>query len=375
MRIIYPYNEILPKKKAHDVFIFHECAALAAQNGFDVTLLVGQGSGVNLFSHYDVPENDHFRLQRLFILRKNKLLNLSWNLPFFFFCQRYIQHNRPDVVICSVRKQGAYHFQRKIPGIMYVYELHELSWYPNCPSASFIQAEREMLARADLITVTTKLLKQILKNPPYQLKNPIEIVPLAVRSKPLLPPSESDILRLTYVGQLYAGQGLPTLLQALSQMKGVHLKILGGKPEEIAHLKNLAKKLGVENCITFLGFILPGNIPSIIQDTDAFVAPFDQAGRMPYVAHTKLFEYAMWGRPIVAPDLPIVREHFSAGVLLYEPDSSNALAVSLKNLQQRSTLHQLQQEIVAYQDRFSWNVRAQAYAYFLNHTIMSKKTS
>lgn len=366
MRIIYPYNEILPKKKAHDVFIFHECAALAAQKGFDVTLLVGQGSDADLFSHYDVPENDHLHLQRLFILRKNNLLRFSWNFPFFFYCQRYIRRVRPDIVICSVRKQGAYHLQRKIPGIQYVYEVHELTWYPNCASACFSQAEQEMLTNADLITVTTEPLKQILKNPPYLLKNRIEVVPLAVCSKPLLPPSESDTLRLTYVGQLYAGQGLPTLLQALSQMKEVHLKIVGGKTEEIAHLKQLARKLGVENCVTFLGFIPPSDISSRIQDTDAFVAPFDQVGRMPYVAHTKLFEYAAWGRPIVAPDLPIVREHFSTGALLYEPDNPTSLAATLKNLQKRSTLHQLQQEILAYQDRFSWTARAQAYAHFFS---------
>ncbi len=365
MRIIYPYNEILPKRKAHDVFVFHECGALAAHANCDITLLVGQGSNQDLFSHYHVPKNEHFHIQPLFIVRKNNPLGLSWNLPFFFLCQRYIQRARPDVVICSVRGQAAYHLKRKIPGVQYVYEVHELAYYPNRSQSPLVQAERDMLAATDLITVTTESLKQILKAPPYSLANRIEVVPLAVLAEPLPPPHPVATLQLAYVGQLYAGQGLPTLLKALSQTENVHLKVLGGNSTDITKLRKSAREMGVEGAVTFLGFTPPYEIPSALQDVHAFVAPFENTGRMPYVAHTKLFEYAHWGRPIIAPDLPIVREHFPSGVLLYEPNRPTALAACIRSLQKEPIRTQLQEEISAYQGRFSWPARAQAYAQLL----------
>lgn len=268
------------------------------------------------------------------------------------------------MVICSVKKQAAYHLQRKVPCVKYLYEVHELSYYPG--QSSDVQQEREMLSCADLITVTTEPLKQILKNPPYSLTNPIEVVPLAVRVDPLPPPVFSGQLLLAYVGQLYEGQGLPLLLKALAQVEDVHLKVVGGNSGDIASLKKLSQELGLVKRVTFLGFVPPKQIPNMLHDVHAFVAPFENRGRMPYVAHTKLFEYAHWGRPIIAPDLPIVREHFSTGSLLYEPDNISTLAASIRTLQNAQTRNTLQEEISAYQDRFSWAERAKAYSHLLS---------
>lgn len=364
MRIVYPYNEILPKKTAHDVYIFDECAALA-HAGLEVTLLCGRGTLRNqaLFHHYQTPHHA-FHIKRLPILRKNNPLGLSWNAPFFFFSQRAIRHLQPDWVFLSVRKQAAYHLERKLPSIRYLYEVHELAYYPYMGknSSQACALERQMLAQADCITVTTEALKHILLAPPYSLTVPIEVVPLAVKQEPLPPPPEQAApLTLMYVGQLYAGQGLPTLISALALVEGIHLKILGGKEKEIRDLKQLAADLHVSHAVEFLGFISPSSLPEAVQTAHAFVAPFDQSGRMPYVAHTKLFEYAQWGRPIIAPDLPTVREHFSQGALLFEPENAKALADCMTALKAQALREHLQSEIHAYAGKFSWNARAQHY--------------
>lgn len=83
MRIVYPYNEILPKKRAHDLFIVHECAALA-DLGWQVTLLIGKGSEKSsLFNHYQIPLSNQLQIESLPLIRKNNLFGISWNLPFF----------------------------------------------------------------------------------------------------------------------------------------------------------------------------------------------------------------------------------------------------------------------------------------------------
>lgn len=364
MRIIYPYNEILPKKKAHDVFIFNECAALA-NLGWEITLLCGKGSEKkSLPEHYQIPQPlENFRIEPHFIVRKNNPLNLSWNLPFFFSCQQAIRKKRPDYVFLSVRKQGEYHLSRKVPGVKYLYEVHELSYYPNTKPTPQCHREKEMLSRADLITVTTNALKEILENPPYSLKVPIHTVPLAVSHVPLPPPSTTHPFTLMYVGQLYEGQGVPLLLSALKHIENITLKIVGGTQQEIARLTQIAKNLRIQNKVKFLGFIPPAKLPSIVKEAHAFVSPFENRGRMPYVAHTKLFEYATWGRPIIAPALPIVQEHFQRGALLFEPGNEASLANSILEMQKRH--HQLQEEMPPFSKRFTWSSRTYRYQLFI----------
>lgn len=369
MRIFYPYNEILPKKKAHDVFIFQECNALA-EASLEVTLLCGNGSLSDrmLFQHYGVDHHKLFRVKRLPIVRKNNLINLSWNWPFFFSCQCAIKHRQPDWVFLSVRKQGSYHLKNKIKQVRYLYEVHELAYYPNGTKLpSFVQ-EREMLSHADLITVTTNALKEILQGPPYALSVPIEVVPLAVNQPALAPaPAKKEALIVLYSGQLYSGQGLPTLLKACAAAQQIDLKIVGGHQEEIDELKKLAEKLGIGARVEWLGFQPPASLPKIVSSAHVFVAPFENAGRMPYVAHTKLYEYAEWGRPFIAPNLPCVREHFSEkeGVLLFEPGNVESLAGCLQALQNDEMRREMERRVKALRGSFSWQARAERYCSFL----------
>lgn len=362
MRIVYPYNELLPKNKAHDVFIVQECFALA-ENQCSVTLLFGKGKqNGSLLEHYQLPPNPHFELRPLPLIRKNNWLRLSWNRPFFAACQKYIAKQRPDWVVMSVRKQGAYHLERKIPGVRYLYEVHELLHYNGTPQPK-VAREKQMLEQADLITVTTSALKEILLRPPYSIHTPIEVSPLAVKAAPLPAPLPSSPLILAYVGQLYQGQGLPLLLEALSQTKQVRLKVIGGKPAEIQDYRALCEKLGIAKRVDWVGFVPPSQISRHLTDVQAFVAPFEASGRMPYVAHTKLLEYARWGRPLIAPDLPIVRDHFdhNHGALLFEVGNAHSLATSIEALQSEKTLMRLQEQISHFANAFSWEERAKHY--------------
>jgi len=365
MNLFYPYNEILPKKRAHDVFIFQQCAALT-HLGCEVSLLIGSGSESKeeLFRYYAMAPTPKLKIMQLPIVRKNNPFNLSWNYPFFSATQRRICKEKPDWVILSVFKQGHYHFSKKVKGIRYLYEVHELTTYPHLPISPLLAQEKAMLSLADRIITTTEALKELLLNPPYSLTNPIDVIPLAAIRTPL-PEKEKEEGKLTlaYVGQLYPEQGIATLLEAIKKTSGVHLLIIGGKVEEITHYRALAEKLSLTPCVTFLGFVPPKDLTPLVADADAFVAPFEKQGRMPYVAHTKLHEYAAWGRPFLASNLPPVREHFSPenGVLLFEPGNPTSLAHSLSLLQNKDTFRSLQQAARRNVNRFTWHSRATHY--------------
>lgn len=327
--ITFPYNEILPRCKAHDVFVFQECAAFQ-EAGFDVALLCGKGSlrDEDLFTHY---ATSFFPIRRLPIVRKNNPFNISWNRPFFAACQR----NLKNVVILSVLKQAYYHLQRRLPNKQYIYEVHQLSSY----DGKLSPLELEVFSKVDRLIVTTEKLKSCIP-----LKRKIDVIPLAVNRKALLPIEKSSPFVLTYVGQLYKGQGVERLLRAA---KGVELRIIGGTKEEIQTLRPLNPKA------RFYGFCSPAKIEKIVEDSHAFVAPFELTGRMPYVAHTKLCEYAAWKRPFIAPDSPIVKEHLPFGGIYFRE-----LAKGIEELQER--YEELQEE-ARQLPSFTWEERIAAF--------------
>jgi glycosyltransferase involved in cell wall biosynthesis len=360
MRIFYPYNEILPKKKAHDAFIFKECAALA-QAGCDVTLLIGAGSYKKeaLFSHYGIENPQRLKISTLPLIRKNNFLNLSWNRPFFALTQEQIARHSPDWVILSVRKQAHYHFTRKQKNVKYLYEVHELTSYGS--KGALLEEEREMLQRADQIVVTTQKLKELLLQPPYAIKRKIAVIPLAASPATLPALQLQEPCTLMYVGQLYQEQGIDLLFDALQKIKEVRLFIIGGKRGEIERLKMSAQSKGIAGRLFFFGFLPPKKIAEIAALATGFVAPFTNSGRMPYVAHTKLYEYAAWGRPFIVPDLPVVREDFTPdqGIVFFEPNSSNSLAEKIDFLKKEKEKLQL----LANQNvfKFTWQRRVEHY--------------
>ena len=83
---------------------------------------------------------------------------------------------------------------------------------------------------------------------------------------------------------------------------------------------------------------------------------------MPYVAHTKLYEYMAWGRPVVAADLGVLREDLIDGVngVLFEAGNPEALAQALRRVMadlenaSRMAAHGLEQA-----GNFTWERRAE----------------
>jgi glycosyltransferase involved in cell wall biosynthesis len=314
MKITIPYNEILPTGKAHDAFLFREAAELALM-GCDVEVLVGKGSRADtlLQNYYGI--HAPLKIINLPIIRKNNPLGISWNLPFFHAAEKAILQTKPDVALLSVLKLAQHLVKNRQPDTCYVYEVHELAYYPGTPSRPYFEKEKQLLAACDKIIVTTHQLKKLLMEKPYAIKTPIEVLPLAVESTPLPPPDVNLPPTLTYVGQLYKDQGLKKVIDLMSLVPELQLKIFGGKPHEIAALDPKLPN------VHFMGFIPPYQLQQAVIQTHAFIAPFDLVGKMPYVAHTKLYAYQAWGRPIIAPDCPIVQEHVKDALTYTDSDS------------------------------------------------------
>ncbi len=378
MKIIYPYNEILPLKKAHDAYVIRQCAALA-KSGMDVTLLCGKGSlsRSELFSFYKIAQDNPLKIAYLPILRRNNFLRLNWNIVFFMASKRYIERHHPDVVIFSVPKQARYLLKKRVGYCKYVYEVHQLQWYPSMKgdmSLKKVRQERWMLNSCDYVTTTTHSLKKILQTYPYHLNPPIEVIPLACDFDPLPKKTLGNIFHLFYVGQLYEKQGLHRLIKALKKRENLLLHVVGGTPSQVESYQEFAKQHGVFDKVEFKGFVPPDDFVNQLRLADAFVSSFDNSERMPYVAHTKIYEYLALGRPVIAPNVEVIQEHAASGILTYDPQDPEALSEAIAIMQDKECLKKYTQQL-SQSSILNWKERGELFKKQMTNHLFFKKES
>jgi glycosyltransferase involved in cell wall biosynthesis len=410
MKIHYLYNEKLPKRTAHDAYVWRNCYFLS-QLDQEVSLITGSNQSTfaamqkhylphdNLQAQERIPFNFFQRLLGLkgefsfrkiekhfscffywikFPLIRKSFFKISWNYPFFWLCQQWLKITQPDWAIFSVYKQASYHFKRPISQVLYCFEVHDLAWYPLHINDTFswrhldqqnhqrLLLQKRTLERANCVTVTTNFLKKILCNSPFNLTCPIHVIPLASEVMRLKRPILGDHIQLTYVGQLYPDQGVDRLIEALAHVPGIHLKIIGGQTSDINRLQSLISQLALTNRIYLHGFVSPSLIPSLLHSTHALAAPFYPTPHMRCVAHTKLADYGKWALPVIAPRLENVLEEVWIDDYLFDasdyPNSIRSLVAALHQLLNKEALLKsydvIDQKMDQAPNRFSWHQRS-----------------
>jgi glycosyltransferase involved in cell wall biosynthesis len=315
--------------------------ALAAL-GHRVTLIIGRtASRAELLAYYGVCDHAGLEILQLPVLRRRRWPRFSWHAVYNVSCllalTRIRERGLGDVMHLSDLKLARFLLcWVKDRALCWIYEVHGL----RCLREPFRgigldPTEAKTFARVDQLVVTTRTLAEILQRE-CGVGRAVSVVSLATD----LPPVCADASRrpgpprIFYVGQLYPLQGVDLVVEALTHLPGMEGHIVGGRPEQIASLRRLAEKAGVAPRVTFHGFVRPADLSRLLGDADLFVLPARAQGKMPYVGHVKLYEYMAWGRPIVAADLPAVREDLLDGEngLLVPPGDPKALAGAVRRI-------------------------------------------
>jgi glycosyltransferase involved in cell wall biosynthesis len=140
-----------------------------------------------------------------------------------------------------------------------------------------------------------------------------------------------------YAGHLYAWKGVDIFLRALALTTGVRGLIVGGHEAEpdLARVQTLANELGISERVAFTGLVEPPRVARLLQQATILVLPNPASAiSTNYTSPLKLFEYMAAGRPIVASDLPSLREVLADGesALLVTPGDSAAMARAVERL-------------------------------------------
>ncbi|MHC4960418.1 MAG: glycosyltransferase family 4 protein [Planctomycetota bacterium] len=351
MRVFYALNERLPGPRAHDIYVYNQCAALA-QAGAEVHLLVGHGSASapDLARHHGWSEDPGITVVPRFLWRRNTMLGTSWSYPFNAATWLHLRGWKPDIVLTHLPKQARVYLRHHDDRTRYVYDAHEPPQPKHGP----------LVARFDCVMATTEPLREQLRAPPFSFPR-IEVPPYAVKASPLPPPEAHDgRTRLMYVGSFFDYHDLHLLLEALAEVPGVEFECVGGNPpDQFEEFQARAQALGVADRVTCHGQQPPEKLSEFARRADAFVQPFSRDANRPNIVSTKVMEYAVWGRPQLVPDFPSDRSLLQSGkgVIFFGRDG---LADAMREIADPARRAALQAETSVWSGAFSWEARAQA---------------
>lgn len=144
-------------------------------------------------------------------------------------------------------------------------------------------------------------------------------------------------LKVGYLGQLYPGKGVE-LIARLATRSAHEFRVLGG-PEPLA---DEWRARAASDNLRFDGPIAPAEAAAALRTFDVLLAPYGTSVRgrnrkvdiAAWMSPLKIFEYMGSGRPMVASDLPVLREVLRDGenALLCPPEDAEAWAGALDRL-------------------------------------------
>jgi glycosyltransferase involved in cell wall biosynthesis len=225
-----------------------------------------------------------------------------------------------------------------------VYEFHEIGYLNHVPEQELLATQprfdvaRWIYRKADGIIVISETLRQLM-TAKWGRKTPLTVIPSGATLFEIAPLPPTKALRdIYFVGNYYYFSGLDVAIRALALLPDVTLHIVGGGGSgdpDYDRIQALVTALQLDQRVVFHGFVAPHALPALFALADMLIMPHTGAIRAKYfVSPLKLFQYMSANRPIIASDLPTVREIVSDGTdaLLVPPENPIALAAAIERL-------------------------------------------
>jgi len=341
------------------------------------------------FAFFGLPPSARFRIERAPVYGPATARRFGY---LAFAIGRSIGRTRADVLV--TRDLGVASALLKLPRAVrppLVYESHgyapevaaalpDLVATATRPSRAKIQRltkrEAHVWQGADgYVTITSALREELERR--HGARNRIAVVPDGVRASRRLAHLHQMPHRrvVAYAGHLYAWKGVDILLEALASLPDVDGLIVGGHDREpdLARTKAVAEQLGIAARVTFTGLVEPPKVHEQLARASVLILPNPASAiSSRFTSPLKLFEYMAAGRPIVASDLPALREVLSPddNAVLVAPGSAPALAAGIRRvLDDTGLAGRIANRALETVADFSWDRRAERLEALLNDVL------
>jgi glycosyltransferase involved in cell wall biosynthesis len=387
VRILYLADIRFPLERANGIQSMETCHALAGR-GHDVTLVVRPDPHEpprDPFEFYGLPRIPTLHVDVAPVTGPAAARRTGY---ITFALGRAIGGARQDLVF--TRDLGLASLFLRLPAVLrapLVYEAHSIAadtaaslpqLVSNAPPASpsklrrLAAREQRVWRAADgYVTITGGLLRELEKR--FGPRERAVVVPDGVRStkdtRSTTNANETketqEVFTIGYAGHLYPWKGVELVVEAVAALTDTRGLIVGGhdKEPDLARVKEFATQLDCAGRITFTGLLPPREVPARLAEADVLVLPNPRSAiSNAFTSPLKLFEYMASGRPIVASDLPSLREILRDGenAILVEPGNPQALVAGIERIKKDAALgERIAAQALQDVQAFTWTRRAE----------------
>lgn len=359
MKVLYVANCRLPTERAHGIQIM-ETAAAMVRAGLEVVLAVPDRYSTvtgDPFAYYGISER--FPIVRVPVIdkpewarRRGRFAFWITEKTFLWSVRRYARRTRPDIIF-SRDPYAARMLARARHKVFF--EMHD-------PAGSR-RLYRDLFRRVAGVVTTNQNKKDEIVSAFGVPAARVLVAPNGfdpARFHPMLG-TEATGPTVVYTGHLFGWKGTDTLVAAARVMPDVQFILVGGTSNDQERLRP-----SLPSNVRLVPHVPHIEVPSYLAAARVLVLPNSAKEDISRTATSpiKLFEYLATGRPIVASDLPSIREIVDERiVVLVKPDDSTALAEGIRralaepgNAEERKRIAQ----------SFTWDARARSIGAFLS---------
>ncbi len=373
MKLIYIANARIPTEKAHGFQIMKMCEVFSRQ-GIEVELVIP-------WRFNPLKENpfDYYGIEKIFKITKVPSFDLVKFGKLGFIIQSF-----------SFAKFAFYYLIFKKADIIYARDALPLFWlsffkkniFWEVHAGVFNFATKRILRKCKGIISISWGLKDF-----YRVKGAdadkilvapdgmdlkmfdIKISKKESREKLNLPGNK---ILVGYVGMLRTmgmEKGIDAAIKSLKFLdKNVLLALVGGRDKDIEFYKKLSRDFNLEGRVVFVGRVKHQLVPFYLKAFDVLIAPFPETEHYKfYMSPLKIFEYMASKRPIVASDLPSLREVLNGkNSILVALEGPEILAEGIKKALDKDLAKIISEQAYRDAQKYTWKKRAQKILDFVN---------
>jgi glycosyltransferase involved in cell wall biosynthesis len=383
VNLFYIVNAKIPTDRANGYQIFKMCEEFA-RIGLEVELWAPtRDSQFNQdpFEFYGAERN--FKVRKIksydFVKYHKYLGRLSfWLQSIFYFFNLSFKKVDKNAFVYSRNPEIIWLFNMR--GYKTIFEVHRWVESKEGLFKFFIKKAKK------IIVVTEELKKRALKagfSDDRILASPdgvdlkifdLNISKFEARKKLNLPQNK---IILGYTGSFKTmgeKKGIEEILEAvkilLENFPDLFFLAVGGVDVEIEFYNNFAKNIGVGNNVLFLEKVDRYYLAIYQKACDLLLMPFPFTQHFAYyMSPLKMFEYMASQRPIIASDLPSIREILSEkNAFIIKPDDSKDLAGGIESvLNNKELSRKISEQAFLDVKQYTWGKRAERILGFINN--------
>lgn len=384
--LVYVLDGRLPTEKAHGNQVASMCEALG-DSGVRIDLWYAYRNDEHpiresIFSYYGVSPK--------FTARMLKNVDFSFlppKLRFYanrlFFIFEILRQPWPKGAICFTRKPEIV-WLMKLRGIKVIYECHD--WFGNAASTQLF-----LLRGVDCVITTNRFIKEQFVQSGVG-DDIIHVMPNGVDLRCFDIPETKEEARekiwklyempeewknkkvLLYTGSfttMRVDKGINDILLALEQIpdEDVVFVAVGGDTMDISTYEAKYRALKLDTRVKLFGRTTKNILALWQKAADALLMPFPRKAHYEFfMSPLKTFEYMASGRPIIASDLPSIREILSDETAFFvPPDNPEELAKGIRRILKDTTSGEARAKSARQKvSKWTWWERAKKIADIIN---------